>query len=107
MNVCRRVAITAFAVGALAGCGRQGASTDAAPAPPSGTPAERSTGSLPSTTAGVIPHEPEAAASRDANGPGRGATAIGGVSGNPQNGGASTGGAPPPTGGDAAASAPR
>ena len=92
----------AFALLLLAACSKEAptpaqtsqqtsTATSTAPADPASSP-------LP----GVIGQPSDVTANHTPGSPAAGATAIGGLSAQPENGGAKTGGSPAPTGGDAA-----
>ena len=90
----------AIAALTLTACDR-GTPSSTAPSSPS-----QSQSPAPSTSgppAGIKPHSDELPTSKSPSGPADGATAIGGMVGGKQDGGAAKGGAPAPTGGDGAA----
>jgi hypothetical protein len=91
-----------IAVSLLASCDR--GATPSAASPASSSAPTGSAGASSSMT-GITPHVEDIPASGKGIGPAEGSTAIGGVTGNQDSGGANKGGSPSPTGGDGASTA--
>jgi hypothetical protein len=95
------------ALASLSACDRKTEmpATSATPAtiPTTATPSKPA---ATSPTAGIVPYNEEKATASGATGPAQASTAIGGMVGNQEKGGAATSSAPEPSGGDGSVSKP-